>query len=75
MYCLILYIIVEYTLQNVHSILHMSMMIAQASNFDKITTPLASDVDLLSFHEKHSGRLVIDPRYAHEHVASFLPEF
>jgi hypothetical protein len=53
----------------------MSMMIAQASNFDKITTPLASDVDLLSFHEKHSGRLVIDPRYAHEHVPSFLPEF
>jgi hypothetical protein len=51
------------------------MMITQASNFDKITTPLASDVDLLSFHEKHSGRLVIDPRYAHERVVSFLSEF
>jgi hypothetical protein len=39
----------------------MSVHSTDKNGVEKVNDRLESNVDLLSFHEKHAGRLVVDP--------------
>lgn len=39
----------------------MSVHSAEKNGIEEISDQLGPEVDLLSFHEQHAGRLVIDP--------------
>lgn len=41
-------------------------MSAHSIEKSAVEDALVSQIDLLSFHEQHAGRLVIDPEYVHE---------
>jgi hypothetical protein len=41
----------------------MSVHSADKDGVEKISDQSGSEIDLLSFHEQHAGRLVVDPGY------------
>jgi hypothetical protein len=40
----------------------MSVISSDKNEIDKIDEDSESQIDLLSFHERHAGRLVVDPQ-------------
>jgi hypothetical protein len=47
----------------------MSVHSTEKNEVEKISDKSGSQIDLLSFHEQHAGRLVIEPECAHDRTA------